>query len=213
MAPSVAGVLLAGGLSRRMGGGDKCLRLLGGQTILSHVAASAQPQVAALALNANGDPDRFRDYDLPVIPDVVEGNVGPLAGILTGMEWAASAHPNCEWLASFPTDAPFTPGDLVARLFAAFSDNSADLACVASGGRDHPVIGLWPVSLRYDLRKALCDEGIRKVDLWTGRYRLARVPYTADPFDPFFNTNRPDDLIAAETILAGATKETDGASG
>jgi molybdenum cofactor guanylyltransferase len=213
MTPRVAGVLLAGGLSRRMGGGDKCLRLLGGRTILSHVAASAQRQVTALALNANGDPERFRDTDLSVIPDVIEGNVGPLAGILTGMEWAASAHPDCEWLASFPTDAPFTPNDLVARLFAAVLENGADLACVASGGRDHPVIGLWRVSLRHDLRKALCDENIRKVDLWTGRYRLARVPYAAEPFDPFFNTNRPDDLIAAETILAAITTKTDSAPG
>jgi molybdenum cofactor guanylyltransferase len=211
MAANVVGVLLAGGLSRRMGGGDKCLRFLGGQTILSHVAAIAQRQVAALALNANGDPDRFRDVGLPIIPDVIEGNVGPLAGILTGMEWAASAHPDCEWLASFPTDAPFTPRDLVARLLKVISDSGAEMACATSGGRDHPVIGLWPVSLRHDLRKALCEEDIRKVDLWTGRYRLARVPYAVEPFDPFFNTNRPDDLTAAESILAVTNTKTDGA--
>lgn len=201
MMTSVAGVLLAGGLSRRMGGGDKCLRLLGDRTILSRVATCAQPQVNALALNANGDPERFRDYDLPVIADVLDGNEGPLAGVLTGMEWAAREHPDCTWLASFPTDAPFTPTDLVPRLLAAVTTEAADLACAVSNGRDHPVIGLWRVSLRRDLRKAMCEEGVRKVDAWTERYRLARVVFGTEPYDPFFNTNRLEDLDSAAAIL------------
>jgi molybdenum cofactor guanylyltransferase len=202
MPTDVVGVLLAGGLSRRMGGGDKCLRQLGGRTILSRVVACAVGQVDALALNANGDPARFKDYDLPVIPDVIDGYAGPLAGVLSGLDWAAREWPDCHWVASFPTDAPFAPDDLVARLMAAVSDQGADMVCASSNGRRHPVIGLWPVALRGALRKAMVEDGVRKVDAWTGAYKLACVNYPVAPFDPFFNTNRPDDLEAAEAILA-----------
>ena len=197
MIAKVAGVLLAGGRSRRMGGGDKCLRRLGDRTILERVVARARPQVSALVLNANGDPARFDAYGLPVIGDVVGGFAGPLAGVLTGLDWAAANAPDCDWLASFATDAPFFPDDLVARLLMAVEEHGADMACAASGGRHHPVFGLWPVRLREALRTAMVAEKIRKVDAWTGRYDLAVASFSSDPIDPFFNTNRPEDLETA----------------
>jgi molybdopterin-guanine dinucleotide biosynthesis protein A len=199
----VAGVLLAGGLSRRMGGGDKCLRRLGSTTILARVIARAAPQVEMLALNANGDPARFADFRLPVVADSIPDFAGPLAGVLAGLDWAAAASGEVTHVASFATDAPFLPADLVARLRAAVEREGADLACAASGGRAHPVFALWPVALRDELRRAMRDDGIRKVDAWTARYRLALVDYAAAPIDPFFNTNRPDDLAVAERLLAG----------
>jgi molybdopterin-guanine dinucleotide biosynthesis protein A len=198
-----AGVLLAGGLSRRMGGGDKCLRRLGSTTILARVIARAAPQVEMLALNANGDPTRFANYRLPVVADSIPDFAGPLAGVLAGLDWAAAASGEVTHVASFATDAPFLPADLVARLRAAVEREGADLACAASGGRAHPVFALWPVALRDELRRAMRDDGIRKVDAWTARYRLALVDYAAAPIDPFFNTNRPDDLAVAERLLAG----------
>jgi len=198
----IAGVLLAGGLSRRMGGGDKCLRILGGETILARVIARARPQVASLMLNANGDPARFREYGLPVRADVVEGYAGPLAGVLTGMAWVRDAIPNAAWLASFACDAPFLPTDLVPRLLEAVVDKGADMACAASGGQSHPVFGLWPIRLFDDLRRAILVEEIRKVDAWTGRFDLAQVEFPWTRVDPFFNTNRPEDLAEAEALLA-----------
>jgi len=197
----VAGIVLAGGLSRRMGGGDKGLRLLGGRPLLAHVVERARPQVAALALNANGDPARFSAFGLPVVADSVEGFVGPLAGILAGLDWAVEAAPACRWVASFAGDAPFLPLDMVARMLSAVTGAGADLAAVASGGRSQPVIGLWPVALRGALRAAIVDEDVRKVDVWTARYNLVTIDYAAEPFDPFFNANRPDDLAEAERIL------------
>ncbi|HEY6336167.1 MAG TPA: molybdenum cofactor guanylyltransferase MobA [Alphaproteobacteria bacterium] len=198
----IAGVLLAGGLSRRMGGGDKCLRILGGETILARVIARARPQVASLMLNANGDPARFREYGLPVRADVVEGYAGPLAGVLTGMAWVRDAIPKAAWLASFACDAPFLPTDLVPRLLKAVTDKRADMACAASGGQSHPVFGLWPIRLFDDLRRAILVEEIRKVDAWTGRFDLVQVEFQWTRIDPFFNTNRPEDLAAAEALLA-----------
>lgn len=197
----IVGVLLAGGRSRRMGGGDKCLRPLGGRPLLAHVIERAAPQVARLVLNANGDPARFEAFGLPVVADTVEGFAGPLAGVLTGLHWAAAHAPDVPWVATFATDAPFLPRDLVARLRSAVEAEGADMACAASGGRDHPVFGLWPVALRDDLRRAMVDEEIRKVDGWTGRYRLARADFPTAPIDPFFNTNRPQDLAEAERLL------------
>ena len=201
---TVVGILLAGGLSRRMGGGDKCLRPLGETTILARVIARAAPQVAALALNANGDPTRFADYRLPIVADSIPDFAGPLAGVLAGVDWAAANGAGASHVASFATDAPFLPRDLVARFVAAREREGAVLVCAASGGRSHPVFGLWPVALRDELRRAMAEDGIRKVDAWTSRYRLAVVDYPAEPFDPFFNTNRPDDLVAAEMLVAAA---------
>ncbi len=198
----VAGVLLAGGKARRMGGGDKCLRTLGGETLLARAIARAGPQVGALVLNANGDPSRFAGYGLPVIHDVVEGYAGPLAGVLSGLEWAAAERPDAAYVATIPTDAPFFPDDLVSRLADAVRREGAELGCAASGGRSHPVFGLWSVRLKDDLRSALVGEGLRKIDVWTARHRLASVEFEAGAIDPFFNANTPEDLVEAETYLA-----------
>jgi len=200
---TIAGVLLAGGLSRRMGGGDKSLRTVGGMPILARVIARARPQVAALVLNANGDPARFREFGLPVVSDSVPDFAGPLAGVLAGLDWAAANVAGATHVASFATDAPFLPVDLVARLTAAVSDGKHDLACAASNGRSHPVFGLWPLGLREDLRVAL-NSGMRKVDQWTARHRLAVVEFSADVYDPFFNANTPEDLNEGEKVSRAA---------
>jgi molybdopterin-guanine dinucleotide biosynthesis protein A len=200
----VAGLLLAGGQSRRMGGGDKALRLLGGIPLLERVIERLRPQVDALVLNANGDPTRFARFALPVAADSVPGFAGPLVGVLAGLDWAASQRPDCPYVVSVATDAPFLPVDLVERLAEGLDEAGADLSCAASGGRSHPVFGLWPVRLRDDLRGALVDQGIRKVDLWTARHKLAMVPFSDQPVDPFFNANRPEDLETAAALLLQA---------
>ena len=200
--PNICGLLLAGGQSRRMGGGDKCLMELGGQTLLRRLIATAAPQVAPLVLNTNSDPALFRDYGLPIAPDVVDGYAGPLAGVLTGLEWAAANAPHCDWVASFASDAPFAPTDLVSRMRTAIEREDSDMACASSAGRDHPVFALWPVRLAAELRAAVVTEGVRKVDTWTARYTLARAEFGTADGDPFFNINRPEDLAAAEVLLA-----------
>jgi molybdopterin-guanine dinucleotide biosynthesis protein A len=184
-----------------MGGGDKSLRLLAGRPLLQHVIDRLRPQVDALVLNANGDPARFAAFGLPVVPDSVPDFAGPLAGVLAGLDWAAANRADCPFVVSVATDAPFVPDDLVARFAEEREAAGAELACAASGGQPHPVIGLWPVRLRDDLRRALVSEGIRKVDRWTTRYRLVTVPFADYPIDPFFNANRPEDLERAETML------------
>jgi len=198
----VAGLVLAGGQSRRMGGGDKALRGLGRRTLLGRVVERLRPQVAALVINANGNPARFAEFGLPVVPDGVPDFAGPLAGVLAGLDWAAAHRPDLSHVATVATDAPFLPKDLVSVLVAALTEADADLACAASGGRTHPVFGLWPVRLKEDLRGALTGDGIRKVDLWTGRHKLVTVPFADRPVDPFFNVNRPADLDAAAELLA-----------
>ncbi|HZK92222.1 MAG TPA: molybdenum cofactor guanylyltransferase MobA [Stellaceae bacterium] len=200
-------MLLAGGLARRMGGGDKPLRTIGGRPLLAHVIERLRPQVSELVLNANGDPARFAAYGLPVVADSIPDYAGPLAGVLAGLDWTASHRPDCPMILSAPTDAPFLPADLVSRMEQALAAEGADLACAASGGQAHPVIGLWPVRLRDELRRALVDEGVRKVDVWTARYRLATVPFSdrvprlGPGIDPFFNANRPEDLERAAALL------------
>ncbi|MCZ6588435.1 MAG: molybdenum cofactor guanylyltransferase MobA [Alphaproteobacteria bacterium] len=198
----VAGVLLAGGQSRRMGGGDKCLRPLGGQPILSRIIETVAHHVSRLVINANGDPDRFASFGVPVAADTVDGYAGPLAGVLTGMEWVAANAPECDWIATFATDAPFLPDDLVERLCEAVSNGVADMACALSNGRRHPVFGLWPVALGPELRRELVVRGVRKVDDWTDGYNRREVEFAVDAIDPFFNVNRPEDLVAAESYLA-----------
>jgi len=199
-ATEIVGVLLAGGLARRMGGGDKSMAQVGGQPILERIIDRVRPQVGPLILNANGDAGRFQAYGLPVVADTVEGFAGPLAGVLTALEWAAEHAPGCHWVASFATDAPFLPTDLVARLSAAIADERAELACARSDGRAHPVFGLWPVELAAELRRALVDEEMRKIDRWTERYRLVHVDFETQPVDPFFNVNRPENLTEAENL-------------
>ena len=198
----IVGLLLAGGQSRRMGGGDKALRVIGGVPLLDRVIERMRPQVETLVLNANGDPARFAGFGLPVVPDSVPDYAGPLAGVLAGLDWTAEHRPDCAYVVSVATDAPFLPRDLVSRLVRGMENSAADLACAASGGQPHPVIGLWPVRLREDLRRAVADETIRKVDVWTARHRLTIVPFPSEPLDPFFNANRPEDLTTAAALLA-----------
>lgn len=197
MTTGVAGVLLAGGLGRRMGGG-KPLALLGGQPLLAHAVARARPQVASLMLNINAEPHRFTGYALPLMADPLPGFAGPLAGVLAGMDWAA-AH-GFSQVASFAADAPFLPPDLVARLAAAVTREDAEIGCATSGGRSHPVFALWPVRLADALRHALTVEDMRRMDRWMARFRVAHADWPGEP-DPFFNVNTPEDLAAAQAML------------
>lgn len=198
----IVGVLLAGGLSRRFNGGDKCLQVLDGKTLLERVAKLAAPQVGALILNINGDADRFPDLGLPVLKDSVEGHAGPLAGVLSALDFVAEHMPHARWVATFATDAPFVPRNWVSRVQAAITREEACLGTVTSNARSHPVIGLWPVSLRYELRHAIEVDGMRKVDAWTGGYKVATVDFDFDRIDPFFNINTPEDLATAHDLLA-----------
>ena len=195
------GLVLAGGQARRMGGGDKASLQVGGRAILARVLARLTPYCAPILLNANGDPARFSRYGLPVVADSVPDFAGPLAGILAGLDWAAKNAPGIEWLASAPGDCPFLPKDLVPRLHAARIAEQKPLACARSGAWRHPVVGLWPVALRDDLRRALA-EGLHKIETWTGRHGAALAAWPDQPFDPFFNINTPEDLAKAEEIAA-----------
>jgi molybdopterin-guanine dinucleotide biosynthesis protein A len=194
------GLVLAGGLARRMGGGDKARISIGGATILERVLVRLTPQCAAVILNANGDPARFADAGLAVVPDSVPDFAGPLAGILAGLDWAAAHRPEIADVASVPGDCPFLPPDLVARLSTARAAAGVPLACARSGEWRHPVVGLWPVKLRADLRHALVEEDLRKIEIWTGRHGVAVADWPAAPVDPFFNVNTPQDAAAAERM-------------
>jgi molybdenum cofactor guanylyltransferase len=200
---ATCGLVLAGGLARRMGGGDKALIRIGEQTILDRVLERLAPSCAGIILNANGDPERFARFGRPIVPDNVAGFAGPLAGILTGLDWTAEHRPDIDWLASVPGDCPFLPRELVPRLHAARRAAGTPLACAQSGEWRHPVVGLWPVALRDDLRRALVDEGLRKIEVWTARHGVALASWPSAPVDPFFNVNTPDDLAEA-TRLAQA---------
>jgi molybdopterin-guanine dinucleotide biosynthesis protein A len=195
-------VLLAGGLARRMGGGDKPMRTIAGKTILERVIARLSPQCDGLILNANGEPSRFAAFGLPVIADTVADFPGPLAGILAALDWIAEHRPEVKFVLSAAADCPFLPRDLVARLEAARAAQHAELAVAASDGQTHPVIGLWSVGLRDELRHALVKEDIRKIDRWTARYRLATVTWPTTPLDPFFNANTVEDIAEADRLAA-----------
>jgi molybdopterin-guanine dinucleotide biosynthesis protein A len=200
----VIGVLLAGGRSLRMGGGDKCLRLLAGSSMLAHVIARLGPQVHALTLNANGDPARFADFGLPVVADTVEGFAGPLAGVLAGMRFAAERFPAARCVAVAATDTPFLPHDLVAKLRAKGEERLDCVTLAASSGGIHPVCGLFPVALADDLSAAL-QGGVRKALDWTARHDLKTVHFPDFPaagrmIDPFLNANSPGELAEAEAI-------------
>ena len=198
--PATLGAILAGGLARRMGGGDKPMRKIGGRTILDRVFTRLAPQCDGLVLNANGDPARFESFGLPVVADTVGGFAGPLAGILAALDWAAANRPHVTWIVSVAGDCPFLPSDLVDRLHHARDTEGAQLAVAASGGQSHPVIGLWSTALREDLRHALVVEDCRKIDRWTARYRLATVPWSVEPIDPFYNANTIEDIAEAERL-------------
>ncbi len=204
------GVILAGGLATRMGGGDKALLPLGGRPLLGHVIERLQPQVAALALNANGDAARFESTGLPVIADSIPGFAGPLAGVLAGLDWAAEQ--GAEAIVTVAADTPFFPCDLVPRLLLTAEGQTHPLVLAATKGDAqtksksrsglirHPTFGLWPVALRDDLRAAL-QGGLKKVVLWTDKHGGRECLFPSDPFDPFFNVNTPEDLTRAEELL------------
>jgi molybdenum cofactor guanylyltransferase len=198
------GVVLAGGLARRMGGGDKARIQIGGQSILARVLERLAPQCSGLIINANGDPARFADVGLPVVPDSVEGFVGPLAGILAALDWAALHAPEIPDVVSAPGDCPFLPRDLVARLTAVRQESGLPLACARSGDWRHPVVGLWPVALRGDLRRALVEDQQRKIEVWTARHGVAIADWPTTPMDPFFNVNTPENAAEAERLAAKA---------
>jgi molybdenum cofactor guanylyltransferase len=199
--PPTVGLVLAGGLARRMGGGDKALLKIGRQTILDRVLGRLEAYCKPIVLNANGDPARFAAARLPVVADSIPDFAGPLAGILAGLDWAAVNAPNIEWLASVPGDCPFLPKDLVPRLHAARAAEKAPLACARSGEWRHPVAALWAAALRNDLRRAL-NEGLRKIEAWTAHHGVAIAAWPDKPVDPFFNVNTPEDLAKAEEIAA-----------
>jgi len=196
------GLVLAGGLARRMGGGDKALIRIGNETILSRTLSRLRPQVSGVVLNANGDPARFASFGLPVVADSVPDFAGPLAGILAGLDWIAANQPETEWMVSVPGDCPFLPRDLVARLHAARIAEGKPLACAHSGDWRHPVVGLWQVSLRENLRHAITVEDLRKIEVWTARHGIALADWPTEPVDPFFNVNTPEDVARATTLAA-----------
>jgi molybdenum cofactor guanylyltransferase len=200
--PSTVGAILAGGLARRMGGGDKSLRTIAGRTVLEWIIDRLTPQVTYLILNANADPRRFDSFHLPVVADSLPNNPGPLAGVLAALDWTAASDPSVGWVVTLPGDAPFVPRDLVSRLHAARRDHDATLACATSCNRTHPVIALWPVSLRNALRHAVAADDVRKIEVFTQRYRRATADWPATPVDPFFNVNAPDDLAEANCLVA-----------
>jgi molybdopterin-guanine dinucleotide biosynthesis protein A len=183
-----------------MGGGDKALITIAGTTILDRVLARLRPACTGIILNVNGDPARFARYGLPVIPDSVPDFAGPLAGILAGLDWAAAHAPDLAWVATAPGDCPFLPVDLVARLHEARQQAATPLACARSGDWRHPVVGLWPVALREDLRHALIDEDLHKIEVWTARHGVAMAEWPDRPVDPFFNVNTPQDVAEAERL-------------
>ncbi|WP_027174074.1 molybdenum cofactor guanylyltransferase MobA [Methylobacterium sp. 10] len=199
MAP-ILGVILAGGLSRRMGGGDKPLRILAGRTLLHRVVERFTPQCGlGVILNANGDPARFAGFPGPIVPDGVPDHPGPLAGILAALDHAAAQHPSATHVASVTGDAPFLPHDLVERLAA--EGDGAPIAMASSAGREHFAVALWALSLRGDLRTTLVERGERRVGAFLARHGAAAVDWPAKPVDPFLNINTPEDLAMAEAFL------------
>jgi molybdopterin-guanine dinucleotide biosynthesis protein A len=199
--PPTIGAILAGGLARRLGGGDKALRTVGDRTVLAWLIDRLAPQVARLILNANADPGRFGALGLPVVADSLPDFQGPLAGVLAALDWSAGSAPGIEWVVTVPGDTPFIPHDLVTRLHAGRQRSNAIMACAASQDRAHPVIGLWPVSVRDDMRSALTEHGVRRIDGFMQRYACAVVDWPAAPVDPFFNVNTPDDLAEANRLV------------
>jgi molybdopterin-guanine dinucleotide biosynthesis protein A len=198
----IVGLILAGGKGRRMGGADKALLMLGGETLLARTIARAQPQVGNLLINANGELSRFSEYGLTVIPDRIGGFLGPLVGILTGLEWMRANRSDAKWLATFSCDCPFFPEDLVEHLIAKAHSENASVAVAASGGRDHPVFAVWSADLSVTAQTVLVGQGLRKMGDFVARFANAQVTFASAPIDPFFNINTPDDLARAQMLLA-----------
>src|SRR5208337_3845557 len=198
---STLGLILNGGLARRLGGADKGLVPLAGRPMLAHVIARLRTQCGAIAISANGDPTRFQGFGLPVLPDDPPASAGPLAGVLAGLEYCARSGGRLTHVASLPADAPFAPEDFVARLHERRRQAGAEIAVAASGGRVHHVAALWPVELAAQLRRALVDEGLRRVESFAQRFSVAVVEWAVEPMDPFFNVNTQEELARAEALL------------
>ena len=197
----IVGVILAGGMARRMGGGDKSMLQLGGRRILDYVIESAQNQLDTVIINANGDPDRFAEFNLPVQADIVPGFAGPLAGVVSAMAWVTQNQPNATHIITLAADTPFFPADYVTRMLELMQLKDQRLACASYQGRTQPVFGLWPVDLFDDLYKALVEDDIRKVDRFTAPYGVADVAFDELTSNPFFNVNKPEDIELGEQQL------------
>ncbi|MDR3494623.1 MAG: molybdenum cofactor guanylyltransferase MobA [Ancalomicrobiaceae bacterium] len=196
---AILGVILAGGQSRRMGGGDKCLSPLRGRTLLDHVVDRLKPQVGRLILNANGDPLRFRPFGLDVVTDSLPGQPGPLAGLLAGLRHAEAAGPAITHVLTVAADTPFLPQDLAGRLAGALAETGAEIALAVSDGRVHPVVALVPVTFADRLEADLRSGTARRVEAWLRQVAVAEVAFSGEP-DPFFNVNTPDELALAEAF-------------
>lgn len=190
-------LILAGGQSRRMGGGDKFLEKIGTKTLLEHIVERIEPQVGPILLNSN---IAIEDAGFPVIADVVTGHLGPLAGILTGLEYFREKGCAATHMLSLPSDAPFIPCDLVEKLTDGLADSPTSIAMAYSKGRVHPVVALWPFTIAKALRDALVNEDLRKILVFAERYDLRHVQWTDERQDPFYNVNRPEDLEYARSI-------------
>lgn len=199
---SVVGIILAGGLARRMGGGDKCLLPLAGKTLLQRTVERAQPQVNTLLLNANGNSLRFARTRLPVIADIYPNNLGPLAGIHAGLVWMREHQADAEWLVSFASDCPFFPRDLVANLISAASSTQSQLVLAKSNNRIHPIFALWHSSLLEDIEGQLKSGNTPRLQDWVKLQKVAEVDFPSPNYDPFFNINTPQDLYAAEPLVS-----------
>ncbi|WP_420549961.1 molybdenum cofactor guanylyltransferase MobA [Curvivirga sp.] len=197
----IVAVVLAGGLARRMNGEIKPLKELAGKPILSHIIDRITSQVDQVVINVNQNEDLFVRYGLPITKDSIDGFVGPLGGILAGMDWVARNVPETRYMISVPGDGPFLPLDLVEGLLLPLRENKAQLSVAVSNGRTQPVVGAWDISLREDLRTALLEEKLYKVDRWTSRYRIDEVDFSQPDYDPFYNTNKIEDLAEAETLF------------
>lgn len=206
----VAGVVLAGGKSSRMGGGDKCFALLAGKPVLAHVIARLEPQVAALAINANVEPARFASFGLPIIADRVKGHAGPLAGLHAALAWATERGANISHVVTVACDTPFLPDDLVERFLAALKETGRECCVARSAEGVHPVIGLWPIGIAGKLEAAL-DRGQRKASAWAEQQGAVEVFFPPTQIggraiDPFFNINRPENLAEADALLGEHAK-------
>jgi molybdopterin-guanine dinucleotide biosynthesis protein A len=205
---SIIGIVLAGGKSSRMGGGNKALLPLGGRPLLSHVVARLRPQVAEIVLNANDDSGRFAAFGLPLVADRLAGQMGPPAGVHAGLAWAKANRPGSRFVITVAADTPFFPADLVSRFCAATSITNPKLVVARSESGVHPVFGLWPVSLAPHLEDSL-RRGARKALDFVAAQQAKEVAFPpleirGRAVDPFFNLNRPEDLAEAEALL-GAT--------
>lgn len=201
---AICGLILAGGQARRMGGGDKCLLPLAGKSLLQRTIERAQPQVAHLILNANGNSLRFARSKLPVVPDLSEEFKGPLAGVHAGLNWMKNTYPDHQWLMSIASDSPFFPDDLAQRLLDAAIQNHVHIAVAESNHQIHPTFALWHVSLLDKLEAVVKQDQVPSMQSWIETQKMIKVDFANTRYDPFFNINTPQDLYNAENIAAMA---------